>query len=169
MIYVVVDRPNVAVQDDAKHATRIVRSILTEVLPYMGIFMTEELSEEERAELEALQIEIRTPAVQEDAEEEGGETTGETTGETEENAPDQEEEQQEQRAEPWKEFPIDPQTGYAIDPSTGAYVDPDTGAVLGGSFDLGASEETAASQDAGEGDGGQTAENGEEDTGEGGQ
>ena len=169
VIYVVVDRPNVAVQDDAKHATRIVRSILTEVLPYMGIFMTEELSEEERAELEALQIEIRTPAVQEDAEEEGGETTGETTGETEENAPDQEEEQQEQRAEPWKEFPIDPQTGYAIDPSTGAYVDPDTGAVLGGSFDLGASEETAASQDAGEGDGGQTAENGEEDTGEGGQ
>ena len=46
---------------------------------------------------------------------------------------------------------------------------PDTGAVLGGSFDLGASEETAASQDAGEGDDGQTAENGEEDTGEGGQ
>lgn len=169
VIYVVVDRPNVVVQDDAKHATRIVRSILTEVLPYMGIFMTEELSEEERAELEALQIEIRTPAVQEDAEEEGGETIGETTGETEENAPDQGEEQQEQRAEPWKEFPIDPQTGYAIDPSTGAYVDPDTGAVLGGSFDLGASEETAASQDTGEGDGGQTAENGEEDTGEGGQ
>ena len=169
VIYVVVDRPNVVVQDDAKHATRIVRSILTEVLPYMGIFMTEELSEEERAELEALQIEIRTPAVQEDAEEEGGETTGEITGETEENAPDQGEEQQEQRAEPWKEFPIDPQTGYAIDPSTGAYVDPDTGAVLGGSFDLGASEETAASQDTGEGDGGQTAENGEEDTGEGGQ
>lgn len=36
-IYVVVDRPNVATQDDAKYATRIVRSILTEALPYLGI------------------------------------------------------------------------------------------------------------------------------------
>ena len=52
-IYVVVDRPNVQYQDDAKYATRIVRNILTEVLPYMGIFMTEELTEEEMAELEA--------------------------------------------------------------------------------------------------------------------
>lgn len=57
-IYVVVDRPNVANQDDAKHATRLVRSILTEVLPYMNIFMTEELSEEERKELEELDMEI---------------------------------------------------------------------------------------------------------------
>ncbi len=57
-VYVVVDRPNVAKQDDAKHATRIVRSILTEVLPYLNIFMTEELSETEIAELEALDLEI---------------------------------------------------------------------------------------------------------------
>lgn len=57
-IYVVVDRPNVARQDDAKHATRLVRSILTEVLPYLNIFMTEELSEEEIKELEELDMEI---------------------------------------------------------------------------------------------------------------
>ena len=64
-IYVVVDRPNVpgSIMDDAKFATRIVRSILTEVLPYKGIFMTEELSDKEREELEALQIEIMTPPV----------------------------------------------------------------------------------------------------------
>ena len=80
-IYVVVDRPNVQYQDDAKFATRIVRGILTEVLPYMGIFMTEELSDSEREELEALQIEIRTaPAAEEEAEEGGG-TTEEGTGE----------------------------------------------------------------------------------------
>ena len=36
-IYVVVDRPNAAKQDDAKFATKIVRNILTEVLPYLGI------------------------------------------------------------------------------------------------------------------------------------
>ena len=54
-IYVVVDRPNVADQDDAKFATRLVRSILTESLPYLGIFMTEEVTEEEQAELEMQQ------------------------------------------------------------------------------------------------------------------
>ena len=55
-IYVVVDRPNSEDQDDAKFATRIVRSILTEVLPYLDIFMTEPLSEEEQQELEQQQI-----------------------------------------------------------------------------------------------------------------
>ena len=55
-IYVVVDRPNAQNQDDAKYATRIVRSILTEVLPYLDIFMTEELSEAEEKELEEAQI-----------------------------------------------------------------------------------------------------------------
>ena len=51
-IYVVVDRPNVSNQADAKFATGIVRNVLTEVLPYLNIYMTEELSEKEQAELE---------------------------------------------------------------------------------------------------------------------
>ena len=46
-IYVVVDRANASPQDDAKFATGIVRNVLTEVLPYLNIFMTEELSEKE--------------------------------------------------------------------------------------------------------------------------
>lgn len=85
-IYVVVDRPNVVIQDDAKFATRIVRNILTEVLPYMGIFMTEELSDEERQELEALQMEIMTPVAPADdtvsgnGEGEDGTGTGDTAG-----------------------------------------------------------------------------------------
>ena len=62
-IYVVVDRPNTDRQDDAKFATRIVRGILTEVLPYLNIFMTEPLTDEERAELEALDIEIKQQLV----------------------------------------------------------------------------------------------------------
>lgn len=90
-IYVVVDRPNVVIQDDAKHATRIVRNILTEVLPYLGIPMTEELTDKEREELEALQAEIMAPpAPQENAEGEEGEAEnpdGETgEGSTGENA-----------------------------------------------------------------------------------
>ena len=55
-IYVVVDRVNLYPQDDAKYATRIVRKVLTEVLPYLGIYMTEELSEEEQKELEELNL-----------------------------------------------------------------------------------------------------------------
>ncbi len=55
-IYVVVDRVNHYPQDDAKYATRIVRKVLTEVLPYLGIYMTEELSEDEKAELEQLNL-----------------------------------------------------------------------------------------------------------------
>lgn len=59
-IYVVVDRPNSANQADAKYATRIVRNVLTEVLPYLNIYMTEELSEKEQKELEAKQKEERS-------------------------------------------------------------------------------------------------------------
>lgn len=59
-IYVVVDRPNVAVQDDAKYATGIVRNILTEALPYLNIFMTEELSDDELKELEEKQLAVTT-------------------------------------------------------------------------------------------------------------
>lgn len=148
-IYVVVDRPNVpgSLMDDAKFATRIVRSILTEVLPYKGIFMTEELSDKEREELEALQIEIMTPPVTEQGQEpEGEEGTpeGENPDETTEEGEGGEDVQT--PAEPvWKSFPIDPETGYAVDPSTGAFVDPVTGAVLGGSFEGGMSAEPEAS------------------------
>jgi stage V sporulation protein D (sporulation-specific penicillin-binding protein) len=66
-IYVVVDRPNTNYQDDAKFATRIVRNIFTETLPYLNIYMTEELSEKEQAELSELNISVkRANTVEED-------------------------------------------------------------------------------------------------------
>lgn len=55
-IYVVVDRANTWRQDDAKYATGIVRGVLTEVLPYLGIYMTEPLTEAEEAELREMNI-----------------------------------------------------------------------------------------------------------------
>ena len=143
-IYVVVDRPNVQYQDDAKFATRIVRGILTEVLPYMGIFMTEELSDSEREELEALQIEIRTAPATEDMTEEGGGTTEEGTGEENGEDTGTEGEGETEKEEVWKSFPIDPSTGYAVDPNTGDMVDPVTGAVIGGSYDENAEEPDAS-------------------------
>lgn len=147
-IYVVVDRPNVANQDNARHATGIVRKVLTEVLPYLNIYMTEELSDKEREELEQLQIQIRTPqgaeeepALDEDGnpiDPEGGEgsESGETPKEGEAGSEEQTEEPP-QRDESWKNFPLDPETGFLVDPETGAYIDPELGTVMGGGSLLG--------------------------------
>ncbi len=116
-IYVVVDRPNAAKQDDAKFATRIVRNILTEVLPYMNIYMTEELSDSEIAELEELKLENTY----------GKDTT------LEQEAVDRSEENVEPTEEPqstepeYKNYEKDSATGYLIDPVTGYLLDPDTG------------------------------------------
>lgn len=127
-IYVVVDRPNVKTQDDAKFATGIVRNILTEVLPYLNIYMTEDLSEKEIAELNALQLEITSQYTQkpEDAGQEDQSET-ENGGEGSENGIGSEDGG---RSESWKEFPIDPETGYRVDPATGALLDAETGVVV---------------------------------------
>lgn len=77
-IYVVVDRANAEKQDDAKFATGIVRNVLTEVLPYLQIFMTEELNEKETKELEDLRSEITSQYMSEqEGAEEGGASTEE--------------------------------------------------------------------------------------------
>lgn len=143
-IYVVVDRPNVAQQDDAKYATRIVRKILTEVLPYLNIFMTEELTDKEREELEELQMQI---TMQQDAETEEGEE-GSETGEGEEGTEGEGEE--EEHVDVWKSFPVDPETGYLKDPETGYLVDPETGAVVNADGLVSGDEEGTSSRGIGE-------------------
>ena len=57
-VYVVVDRPNVDEQDDPLIATELVRDIFTEVLPYMGIYMSEPVTDAEREELEELGLSV---------------------------------------------------------------------------------------------------------------
>lgn len=146
-IYVVVDRPNVPQQDDAKYATKIVRKILTEVLPYLNIFMTEELSDKEREELEQLQIQIRTPegVKEQELDEEGNPIEPEEAEEDTEAGEGQEEPEGEEEdtvdREVWKDFPIDPATGYRVDPATGNYYDPDLGTLIGGGSLMEESEE----------------------------
>ena len=122
-IYVVVDRPNVSHQGDAKHATRLVRSILTEVLPYLNIFMTEELSDTEREELAALNLEITTQYGQQTSDTTPGEDDGETQ-------PEQPAEGEEQPA--WMSYPIDPATGYRVNPETGYKYDAQEGFLVEG-------------------------------------
>ncbi len=116
-IYVVVDRPNVEKQGTARYATGIGRSILTEVLPYLNIFMTEELSDSERRELEALNLEITTQYSQKPEGEEGGEMS--EAGTASSNAA-------------WRSFPVDPATGYRVDPVTGWQYDPQEGFLVNG-------------------------------------
>lgn len=128
-IYVVVDRANALKQDNARFSTEIVRNVLTEVLPYLNIFMTEELSDEEVAELAAKQLEITNMYTQtpegEDLENEKGQEGGEdgTGG------------QGETTGQPaWMSFEKDPETGYLIDPNTKELLDPDTGDPVNGSY-----------------------------------
>lgn len=123
-IYVVIDRVNDYVQDNVKYACVLTRDILTEVLPYMGFNMTEELSDKEREELAAKQIEITLnytqPAVEETTEEQPEENADETPA-SEEGTPEG------GMNLAWKNFPVDPATGLLKDPATGDLIDPDTG------------------------------------------
>ncbi len=122
-IYVVVDRPNAAKQDDAKFATKIVRNVLTEVLPYLGIYMTEELSDAEIKELEEKKLEntYKYAESSEQGEEEPEEeyitegTIVDPTGESANIYPK------------WMTYPVDPATGYRINPDTGEKYDAATG------------------------------------------
>lgn len=108
IVYVVIDRPNMFYQENGtRQACLIAREIFTEVLPYMNIFMTEELSENEIAELQEKGL-YNANLIRPDEEEE------ETT-----------EEESETPEKPVMK--IDPATGYGIDPVTGEYLDPQTG------------------------------------------
>ena len=132
VIYVVVDRANKPRQDDAKYATLIVRDVLTEVLPYMNIFMTEELSEKEIKELEEKQLQNTLMYSSRDAEE-GEEGTSESpeSGEAGEGS-----EGETVNAEPiWKSYERDPATGYFVEPTTGELLDPETGAPVNSDTD----------------------------------
>jgi stage V sporulation protein D (sporulation-specific penicillin-binding protein) len=148
-LYVVVDRPNVVVQDDAALATKIFKNIMTEALPYLGIPMTEELTEEESNQLRDLQTKITaqytmplepaadstdpdgtTPAGDESSDDTASATDPKTDGsdtsdQSDTNAP------KPGTGEPaWKSYPADPDTGYLKEPGTGRFLDPDTGAYV---------------------------------------
>ena len=146
--YVVVDEPNTGNQAVSKYAAVLCKDILTEVLPYMGIFQTEELTEKEAEELAQKQQEFSKGStgdgeseeaeaqiiVDEDqnSEAEGNSNTGsDNTGAiTFVEGGGDEEDTTDRKVE------IDPETGYAIDPTTGILLDPNTGAPIDPVSDL---------------------------------
>ena len=120
-IYVVIDRPNMPDQTGGtRQAAIIAKNVLTEVLPYMGIFMTEELSEKELKELEEKKLEdtrkYGTPVVKEPSTNPADYGDMGTTP-------------------AWKSFEKDPETGYYIDPNTNELLDPETGNPVGTNYD----------------------------------
>ena len=56
--YAVVDRANIEEQDNPMYATAIFRNVMEEVLPYMGIYMTEPVTDKERERLDKKGLEV---------------------------------------------------------------------------------------------------------------
>ena len=132
VIYVVVDEPNAEGQGQAHatFATGIVKNILSEVLPYMHIGMTEEMTIVEQAEVDAmLTNSIQTPstttgdgttsgddtaagddtATGDDATTEGNAAAGDDTAQSQDGQDNA------------------GSSTYVVDPNTGELIDPDTG------------------------------------------
>ena len=137
--YVVVDEPNTGNQAVSKYAAVLCKDILTEVLPYMGIFQTEELTEKEAEELAEKQQEFSKGSADDEKEEVTGEiiVDAEGNGEGEktldsENSPitfvDENGNELDEQDNTDRKVEIDPATGYAIDPTSGVLLDPATGA-----------------------------------------
>ncbi len=143
--YVVVDEPNTPNQAVSKYAAVLCRDILTEVLPYMGIFQTEELTEKEAEELAEKQQEFsKGSAAEENTEEVTGEIIVDTNGgaegqnEQDENGNsnsngaitfvDENGNELDEEDQTGRKVEIDPATGYAIDPTSGVLLHPSTGA-----------------------------------------
>lgn len=118
VVYVVIDEPNVADQPHSTFAQDVARGIFTEILPYMNIFRTEELTEEQVAELSALGIiSVSGNGIEE------GSGNGE---DLESNEIDQPKEEEETRENPVLSYERDPETGEYIEPETGYRIDPNT-------------------------------------------
>ena len=143
--YVVVDEPNTGNQAVSKYAAVLCKDILTEVLPYMGIFQTEELTEKEAEELAEKQQEFSKGST---GEEEGVEVEGEIIVDQEGGGDDKKDgtgaitfvdengNELDEEDTTGRKIEIDPATGYAIDPTTGILLDPQTGAPIEPTSDL---------------------------------
>ena len=120
VVYVVIDEPNVDDQPHSTFASTIVRDIMTEVLPYMNIFMTEELTVAEQEELANWQITTPTQEEQQAAEQQNEtEGTGEPLEENNTEGTSQENTEKEQQTSTGPLYIVDPNTGQLVDPQTG--------------------------------------------------
>lgn len=133
VIYTVIDEPNVEAQASAKYATVLTKDILTEVLPYLNVFMTEELSDSEKEDLAEKELsfsagaQIQEQLGKDDEYLEGGAEEDAIEDNTVDGVITFVDETEEEKP---GEIQYDPDTGYAIDPTTGILLDPNTGAPI---------------------------------------
>lgn len=119
VIYVVIDEPNVEQQAHASFATGIVKNILTEVLPYMHISKTEEMTIAEQAEADAA---LGASVQKKEDEAEGEPQEGEDTqGEEQEGTQDEKTTDKKQEGDTIQGpvYVVDPDTGELIDSLSG--------------------------------------------------
>lgn len=118
VIYVVIDEPNVEQQAHASFATGIVKNILTEVLPYMHISKTEEMTIAEQAEADAA-----LGASVQKKEDEASEVEGEPQEGEDTQGEEQEGTQDENTTDKKQEGDIMQGPVYVVDPDTGELID----------------------------------------------
>lgn len=134
VVYAVVDEPNVQDQPHSTFAQEIVHNIFSEILPYMNVFKTEELSEEDIEELKEMGV-IAGGKKEEVTEETELEADAAETSE-EDSSEKKEASQEEEEADPTANYQKDPETGYLIDPENGKFIDPVTGEYVDGTTSL---------------------------------
>ena len=117
VVYVVIDEPNVESQPHSSFAQEVAKNIFTEILPYLNVFRTEELSEEDIEQLQKLHILPGT-----DTEES---SDGENSG-NDENTDGNNDGESAEGGDPEVTYQVDPQTGNVIDPNSGQQLDPNT-------------------------------------------
>ena len=117
VVYVVIDEPNVESQPHSTFAQEVAKNIFTEILPYLNVFRTEELSGEDIEQLQKLHILPGADTEDTSSDENSGDgenTDGQNSGEGTEGG------------DPEVTYQIDPQTGNVIDPNSGQQLDPNT-------------------------------------------
>lgn len=125
VVYCVIDRPNVADQPHATYATGIIKNVLTEILPYLHISRTEEMTITEQEEADNLLGNIIAGENKDKDKENGGAEQG---GNNDGNAGNGD---GSRNGDGTASQNPDGDSGgkptYIVDPNTGELVNPDTG------------------------------------------
>lgn len=119
VIYVVIDEPNVDDQPHASYATGVVKNILTEVLPYMHMERTEEMTITEQEEADNLLQNAVNNGQAEDGNLEDGENTSGDESQNSENTGNGEVEEAQDSESKAPFYVVDPETGELVDAVTG--------------------------------------------------
>lgn len=135
VVYVVVDRPNVESQPHSTYASEIVKGILTEVLPYLHVDKTEEMTITEQVEVDQALTGQDTAQNGDDSQNAEGQENGDNAqnNEGQENSEGQPEGDDTQNNSLQEgdtnvqQLETPAGASYAIDPVTGELVDPTTG------------------------------------------